>query len=396
MRTGSRIASALAIACGALLGATGAIAVPRGAPGKIAFRSDKTGYPNIYSMNADGSDVVDLTNQQNWNDQASWSPDGSKIVFTSQRDGRNQTYVMNADGSSQHNISNSSYDDEVPDWSPDGTRIAFRRDVPDGNATDNEIWVMNADGSDQQKISGSDTLDISPSWSPDGTKIAYSGNGDIWTMNPDGSDKTNLTNDPRVNYEPSWGGPDGHEIAFTSTRKGIPTIWVIHDDGTGLKQLTTTTGLESSWAPDGSKLLYTGAPDGKSQDYDIWVMNADGSDQTDLTPTDTALNAEASWQPVTASPPATTTTTTSTTTTAPNAPSPQPRPARCDVPDLRGLTIARARRVLVLAHCRLGRVTRVTRVIRRHRHSHRALVRSQSPAAGRSRPAGTKVAVSVS
>ena len=345
-------------------------------------------------MNADGSDVVDLTNQNNWNDQASWSPDGKQIVFTSQRDGRNQIYVMNADGSNQHNISNSQYDDEVPDWSPDGTRIAFRRDIPaSGGAVDNQIWVMNIDGSNQHNVSGADTTDISPSWSPDGAKIAYSGNGDIWTMNPDGSDKTDLTNDPRVNYEPSWGGPDGHEIAFTSTRTGGPTIWVIHDDGTGLKQLTTMTGLESSWAPDGSAIVYTGSLDNNSQHYDIWEMKPDGSDQTDLTPNDPALNAEPSWQPVTTATSTPPTTGTSTTPTPGTGPVPHGGNVQCRVPRLRGLTVKRTRRLLAADHCRLGRVSGAGRK-RRQRH-HRLVVVGQSPAPGTTGQAGARVSITV-
>src|SRR5260370_11665995 len=116
----------MATAIAVLVAAAPTAAVPRGTPGEIAFRSDKTGFPNIYLTNADGTGVVDLTKQKNWNDQAAWSPDGTKIVFTSQRDGRNQTYVMNADGSNQHNISNSPTNDEVPDWSPASAQIAFR------------------------------------------------------------------------------------------------------------------------------------------------------------------------------------------------------------------------------------------------------------------------------
>lgn len=371
-------------------------AVPRGTPGKIAFRSDKTGYPDIYLMNADGSDVVDLTNQKNWNDQASWSPDGRQIVFTSQRDGRAQIYVMNADGSNQHNISNSPDEDMVPDWSPDGTKIAFRRDT----GSVEQIWVMNTDGSEQHNISGSDTSDISPSWSPDGMKIAYAGAGqDIWTMNPDGSDKTDITNNDLGNFEPTWGGPDGHEIAFTSSRTGSPEIWVMNDNGSNQHQLTTTWALEASWAPDGSKVLYTGSPDGNWEHADIWEMNPDGSDPVDLTPTDPALNAEAAWQPAPLE---------STGASAggqsggasenpqgvsgyAHAPGVGNGVPACRVPRLAGASLPRARKLLAHGHCRLGTV----RHPRKRWHKRGAVIRRQGVRAGTELPAGSKISVTL-
>jgi Tol biopolymer transport system component len=352
------------------LGLVGALLTPQGRavapgrPGKIAFRSDRTGYADIYRMNADGSGEIDLTNQHNWNDQAAWSPDGKQIVFTSERDDlarmRGQVYVMNADGSGQRNISRSPYSDSVPDWSPDGGKIAFRRDLP--SAT--HIWTMNPDGSDQHDLTPADSNDISPSWSPDGTRIAYSGlHHDIWVMNADGTNPTDITNDGMGNFEPSWGGARGDQIVFTSTRDGHPDLWIMSDTGAGKHRLTAYPSLESSWAPDGSKIVFNGAPGGNLANSDIYAINPDGSAQQDLTASDASANYEPSWQPVPAGPG--------------SGGSPGASPPHCVVPRLRGLTLARARRALIRAHCRLGRV--------RHRQRHHRgppVVRAQSVSPG--------------
>jgi Tol biopolymer transport system component len=94
---------------------------------------------------------------------AAWSPDGKHIAFGSYKDtpGVREIYVMNADGSNPVNITKNPADDNNPAWSPDGTKIAFTSDR-DGNL---EIYVMNADGTDPVDLTNNPGYDFSPSWS---------------------------------------------------------------------------------------------------------------------------------------------------------------------------------------------------------------------------------------
>jgi Tol biopolymer transport system component len=159
-----------------------------------------------------------------------WSPDGKKIAFSSDRDGNIEIYVMNTDGSNQVNLTNSPEDEWSPAWSPDGKIIAFGRD--------NELYVMNTDGSNQVNLTNSPEDEWSPAWSPNGKKIAFEssekvGYSDIYIIDNDGSNRINLTNNPQYDSSPAW-SPDGKIIAFGRDNE----LYVMNADGSDQKRLT--------------------------------------------------------------------------------------------------------------------------------------------------------------
>jgi Tol biopolymer transport system component len=244
---------------------------------KIAFTRGINENAEIYSMNADGSGQLNLTNNSVNDEYPTWSPDKSKIAFVSWRDGNKEIYVMNGDGSNQHNITNHYEYDLDPSWSPDGSKIAFHS-YRDGNA---EIYVMNADGSNPTRLTYSDqTIDSEATWSPDGSKIAFQRFQnfvvDIYVINTDGSNLRNLTNYPGQSSKPCW-SPDGTKIAFS--RDGL---YLMNADGSNQTNITGSSfnGGDPSWSPDGMKIAFRSSRDGNDE---IYVMNSDGTNQTRLT-----------------------------------------------------------------------------------------------------------------
>ena len=206
-----------------------------GQNGKIVFRSSRDGDAEIYSMNANGSGLMRLTNRPGPDIHPTWSPDGSKIAFSRlQSAGNFEIFVMDADGTDQTNLTDGPFRDISPAWSPDGNKIVFRRDEG--------IAVMNADGTAVTLLTSGPFQDAAPAWSPDGTKIAFvsdrDGNFEIYVMNADGTGQTRLTDHPRYDLSPAW-SPDGSKIVFASGRDNLGgDIHVMDADGTDVVNLT--------------------------------------------------------------------------------------------------------------------------------------------------------------
>ncbi len=256
-----------------------AAAVVPGENGLIAFQSDRDGDWEIYTANADGSGQAALTDNGARDIVPTWSPDGTRIAFASDRDGNYEIYVMNADGSGQTRLTNDSAIDSIPTWSPDGTRLAFTSN----RGGTHQVYVMNDDGSGVVNLSNGLVSDIQPAWSPDGASIAFTRADDVWTMDADGGNQTRLTVDLALDGLSGW-SPDSGTIAFANNSNGGGAahfdIYLMTRGGSPLGNLTDTWGYTEtrpSWSPDGTRIAYAGSATATGP-YDIWVMDADGSD----------------------------------------------------------------------------------------------------------------------
>lgn len=216
-------------------------------------------------------------------------------------------------------------------------RIAFVS-LRDRNA---EIYTANPDGTNQTRLTDTPAQELMPAWSPDGTRIAFTSvtanrttdstsvnaTADIYIINADGSGLRRLTNNSAYNTAPTW-SPDGTRIAFSRStinpqilmggKPGVgdllsasADIYVIGADGSNETNLTRSPlafEFLPAWSPDGGRIAYTNVQpvftfDGKvSASSDIFVMNSSGGNQRQLFPAETLIDSRIyyfapSWSP---------------------------------------------------------------------------------------------------
>lgn len=130
-------------------------------------------YMDIFEADLDGKNLVRLTHAKGYDAEGSYSPDGSKIVFCSYRRGNGNIYVMDADGGNVVQITNfpQPYYAGGPFFSPDGKQIVFRAEVDKKDYL--QLFVINADGTGQKQLTANDAVNWGPYWHPDGRHLIF-------------------------------------------------------------------------------------------------------------------------------------------------------------------------------------------------------------------------------
>ena len=276
-------------------------------PGLLAFDTSS----HIGLLNADGTGLTMLTSGPEVDRYPIWSPDGTRIAFVASRDLSLGLVVMDADGRHRITLADQvhragglhasvSFGSFVPmTWSPDSQRIAFAGDFGDGP----HLYVSPADRPAPERIGPADLDATAPSWSPDGTLIAFRHAEDadhpqaVWLIRPDGGGLHKLSHSPMViDVFPgaAW-APDGKRLAFLAEGMSHSNdVYVINADGTDQRDVTFTPDDEqwASWSPDGKRLT-VGWFEGASG---VFVTDVGGTNRVDL-PTGGNRISTPAWSP---------------------------------------------------------------------------------------------------
>ena len=219
--------------------------------------------------------------------------------------------VSNADGTGERNLTQRAGVDDQPDWSPDGSKVAFQR----CREAACNVWTVTRSGASLRRIGRADD-EADPAWAPDGKQIAYArgaggsdGDGgrgplkpiqiehaEIYVMNANGGAArplTGITTGKPFSADveaPAW-SPSGKQIVFAvhNSKLGEPAnqraLFVINADGSEQRQLTPWSlngGGPPDWSPDGKKILFRSVP-GREQHGNLYTVNVDGSGLKQIT-----------------------------------------------------------------------------------------------------------------
>ncbi len=239
---------------------------------RITFNAKREGKDLVAVMDANGSNQKLLTVGA----APDWSPDGKQIAFSRPDDrGIAQIWVINADGSNLRQITQSNIVKIAPSWSPDGKEMVFILPKNPVSPTDPqpEIGIMNSDGTNERILTTEDRINTdgkgtvcetandanAPAWSPVDNRIAFWSGienqyGQVWVINSDGTGSKQLTEDcnHRNSDDPSW-SPDEKKILFSTGRSGRNELWIMDADGSNEKRISDIDAVpfpgRASWQP---------------------------------------------------------------------------------------------------------------------------------------------------
>jgi serine/threonine protein kinase/Tol biopolymer transport system component len=286
-----------------------------GGQGQFAFASSRSGLPQIYLINIDGTGLQLVTDMENGACQPSWSPNGSQLVFISPCRERGEffnntyndasLYVINVDGTGLRPLTTVPGSDFDPAWSPDGKRIAFTS-LRDGTR---DIYVLTLESGNVTRLTTVEQPvqeNSQPSWSPFGNQIAYTvkryGAYQVWVMSETGESRVQIARSGQSlwDYLPTW-GPDGETVIFNQRNLGPGLPWLMsirYEDRDSKKpvKMDFQPPIEDvQFSPDGLWIAFEGANGDGNRD--IYFSTITGGDLTRLT-NDPFDEFDPVWRPI--------------------------------------------------------------------------------------------------
>ena len=285
-------------------------ATPLGGTGKLAFASDEQGAPQVFTINADGTDQKQITSIAEGACQPSWSPDGKRLVFTSPCDRNKEAYpgsalyISNADGTGLLPLSTLAGGDYDPAWSPDGETILFTSIRNNGRS---QLYLYHLADNSAPLLSEQYSYDMQGAWSKDGSKIIFittrRGPPQIWIMDADGKNQVQFSRNSNLIYaDPSW-SPDNQLVIFTQlvAAGGIPKVLIaantLEPEGYTEYRITQApiSRREAMFSPDGYWIAFEGWEVGGS--HNIYIVANSGAGRQKIT-SGQGIDFDVIWYPI--------------------------------------------------------------------------------------------------
>ncbi len=274
--------------------------------GRIAFASTRAGGDaEIFVMNADGSNLRQVTDNDGHDHSPDWAPDGRRIVFVHEppdEENADLRIVDTVTGVEREFTTWRYWYETDPAWSPNGKWIAFASKHPDADGGDVIALSVDRERSRYIAVQQENSTNVDPSWSPDGKKlvfIEYYDSYDLYTTRfccSHGYKRKTVTSDGFQEWHPEW-SPDGSRILFSRSaalfKQGLYTI---SPDGKDLRVVFEgpLDARSGTWSPDGRAVAFY-AQGGAG--YDIYRINADGTGLVRLTD-QTGSDQHPDWSPI--------------------------------------------------------------------------------------------------
>jgi len=219
---------------------------------KIAFVASKTGKKEIYTCDADGAGIVQLTHDGAISVAPSLSPDGRRLVYTGYQSGYPDVYQIDLGSGARNRIIKFPGTNSGASFSPDGGRIALTLSK-DGNP---ELYVTGTGGGGARRLTHTPGVESSPTWSPDGNEIIYSsddrGGPQLFRISANGGSGRLISTGHSYCTEPNW-SPDGKKVAFNTRGSGFQ-VTILDLGGGGVRSLGE--GQDPHWGADSRHLIF--------------------------------------------------------------------------------------------------------------------------------------------